>query len=84
MPETKDNANKGEVNRVELTFDQKLAGDKWPAYYLSARIEDLKNPDQKQATLGFRDALTRQQIVVNAPVEEWLRVLTELAKKQVK
>lgn len=73
---------KPEVKKVELTFDQKLFVDGWLNYHLSTKIENLKNPDPTQGTLGFRDALTKKQIVVNAPVGEWMRVLTELAKRE--
>lgn len=74
--------NENVKEKKEVRFDEKLAGAGWPSYFLSAKIENLGNPDQKQGTLGFVDAMTKKQVVVNAPVEEWIRALTELAKKQ--
>lgn len=71
-----------EQKGVEQTFDQKLGADGWPSYYLSAKLEDLGNPDPKHGTVGARDALTKKQIVIDAPIEEWIALLTKLAKKQ--
>ena len=62
--------------KVERTFDQKLLEDGSASYLLTNSIEDLKNPDKKQATLGLKDALGKKQIVINLPADELVRALS--------
>ena len=82
MAENKNDAKETKgAEKQEQSFDEKLFADGWPAYFLSTEIRNLDNPNPTQGTLGFRDALTKKQVVVNAPVDEWLKVLTAMAKK---
>jgi len=73
---------KPEEKKVELTFDQKLAADGWRAYYISHQITDLRNPDKTLGSFGFTDAHTQKQVIVTVSAAEWMRILTEFAKRQ--
>ena len=80
MPDEKQDATK--TPPAEPSYDKRLNNDGWERYYLITKVENLKNPDPKQGTLGFKDAMTKKMVVINAPVEEWVRILTELAKER--
>lgn len=70
--------------KIELTFDRKIAENGWGAYYLSWKATDLENPDKTQGTVGFRDAVGAQQVIISLPADEWIKLLTVLAKKAAK
>lgn len=70
-----------EEKKAEPTFGEKLALAGWAGCYISEKIELLGNPNPKRATLGFKNALDNKLTVIDAPTEELIRVLTEVAKK---
>ena len=75
MAETKQEEKK------ELTFSEKLALAGWTACFISERVEQLNNPNPKRTTLGFRNSLDNKLTSIDAPTDELIRVLTEVAKK---
>jgi hypothetical protein len=72
------------IEKVELTFGEQMMAQGWTGCHISQKIERLNNPDPQRTTLGFRNSLGNKQTAVDAPTEEWLRVLTEVAKKAAK
>jgi hypothetical protein len=79
MPNEKTIEQKTE--KAELTFGQNLAVQGWPGCFIAEEIVNLKNPNPKRATLGFKNSLENRLTSVDAPIDEWLKVLSELAKK---
>lgn len=41
----------------------------------------VNNPNPKRTTLGFRNSLDNKLTSIDAPTDELIRVLTEVAKK---
>jgi len=63
------------------TYVLGLQEDGWGGYWVADEVLDLENPRSSQVAIGFKDSMGKKQVVVCAPLHEWLKVLTKIAKK---
>jgi len=70
----------GKEKKAELTLGEKLVAQGWARIFIGNRLE-LLSIEGKLATIGVYDAMGNKLVPTNAPIDEWIKVLTELAKK---
>ena len=80
--EQKTDGQEEKVVELTPTFGQKMFRSGWTRYTVCAHAENLDNPYKTEGTIGFSDAVGEKQACITMPIAEWIRVLTELAKKQ--
>jgi hypothetical protein len=83
MAEENQNANQ-EAVKVPATYGDRLFAEGWNLNFISAKAKDLDNPELAVGTLGFYNVYGQKQVIVSLPIDEWVKVLTAVAKKAVK